>query len=192
MDLVVRHHVDELDASEPRLSWCSPPCVRTRWVSNLELSVIAQLEPPCSPAKKINLKQNKQQAVPYYIRGQTWGFEVSFELFYFGPTRFQQSSDLISYLCIKSQERFYTYFNAWIIVSTLGSGPMLCLESCNAKLKLRASHSEPGIYEPLYHLDTCQKCIIFRSHWRAIELVDLNALTRFFKFLCPSERNTGL
>jgi hypothetical protein len=69
MDLVARHHADEMDAFEIQRLQVSTSCVRTSRVGDLELSEIIQLEPPClSPAKKMNLKQSKPQALPHYIR----------------------------------------------------------------------------------------------------------------------------
>lgn len=61
MDLVARHHADEMDAFEIQRLQVSTSCVRTSRVGDLELSEIIQLEPPClSPAKKMNLKQTPE------------------------------------------------------------------------------------------------------------------------------------
>lgn len=47
MDLVARHHADEMDAFEIQRLQVSTSCVRTSRVGDLELSEIIQLEPPC-------------------------------------------------------------------------------------------------------------------------------------------------
>lgn len=62
MDLVARHHADEMDAFEIQRLQVSTSCVRTSRVGDLELSEIIQLEPPCLSPRKRNWILTKDTA----------------------------------------------------------------------------------------------------------------------------------